>query len=119
MNNFEKIKAMDIENLPHYLDNDGKSIKLTVNTAKDIFAYMQAKFQRGDGKGHTDWFDGEMVALVPPEYIFYLGKFEEDETLCGWQIIRSNTLHIKDDEYYVLFQHNVLTKGAVKVKIEF
>ena len=42
----------------HYLDNSGEAITLSAENAKDILAYMQAKFQRGDGKGHTNWLDG-------------------------------------------------------------
>ena len=51
----------------HYLDDNGSAISLTPQVAKDIFAYMQAKFQRGDGKGHTNWVDGQMVCVIPPE----------------------------------------------------
>ena len=40
----------------YYLDDNGSAISLSPQTAKDIFAYMQAKFQRGDGKGHTNFF---------------------------------------------------------------
>ena len=61
----------------HYLDDNGSAIILTPEIAKDIFAYMQAKFQRGDGKGHTNWVDGSMVCVIPPEYQFYLGKLDE------------------------------------------
>ena len=50
----------------HYLDNSGSAIVLSANNAKDILAYMQAKFQRGDGKGHTNWIDGSMVCVIPP-----------------------------------------------------
>ena len=32
----------------HYLDDNGSAITLTPTVAKDIFAYMQAKFQLGD-----------------------------------------------------------------------
>ena len=60
----------------HYLDDDGDAITLTPQLAKDIFAYMQAKFQRGDGKGHTNWIDGGMVCVIPPEYQFYLGQLD-------------------------------------------
>ena len=35
----------------HYLDDNGNAITLTPQIANDIFAYMQAKFHRGDGKG--------------------------------------------------------------------
>jgi len=91
----------------HYLDNDGSAIVLTATTAKDILAYMQAKFQRGDGKGHTNWIDGSMVCVIPPEYQFFLGKSDDlkytekgkDEMakgyighLCGWEILVSNNI---------------------------
>lgn len=91
----------------HYLDDDGDAITLTANNAKDILAYMQAKFQRGDGKGHTNWIDGNMICVVPPEYQFYLGKLDEikytsegkEESrkgyigeLCGWKILVSNNI---------------------------
>ena len=91
----------------HYLDNSGSAISLTSTVAKDIFAYMQAKFQRGDGKGHTNWIDGNMIAVIPPEYQFYLGKLDElkytekgaEEVrkgyighLCGWEILVSNNI---------------------------
>ena len=91
----------------HYLDDDGSAISLTPQIAKDILAYMQAKFQRGDGKGHTNWIDGSMVCVVPPEYQFYLGKLEDvahtesdkEEArkgyigkLCGWEILVSNNI---------------------------
>ncbi len=91
----------------HYLDDGGKAITLTPEIAKDIFAYMQAKFQRGDGKGHTNWLDGNMICVIPPEYQFYLGKMEDLKytekgkeeiakgyigSLCGWDILVSNNI---------------------------
>lgn len=91
----------------HYLDNSGDAITLTPIVAKDIFAYMQAKFQRGDGKGHTNWIDGSMICVIPPEYQFYLGKLEDLKytekgvsemekgyigNLCGWEILVSNNI---------------------------
>lgn len=91
----------------HYLDNSGKAIDLTPDIAKEIFAYMQAKFQRGDGKGHTNWLDGNMICVIPPEYQFYLGKMDELKytekgkeeiakgyigSLCGWDILVSNNI---------------------------
>ena len=103
----------------HYLDNSGEAITLTPAVAKDIFAYMQAKFQRGDGKGHTNWIDGTMVCVIPPEYQFYLGKMEDlkyTETgknelkkgyigsLCGWEILVSNNIaQPEDGVFYPLF----------------
>ncbi len=103
----------------HYLDDSGNAINLDANTAKDILAYMQAKFQRGDGKGHTSWVDGQMVAIVPPEYQFYLGKLEDLKyvesghkkmakgfigQLCGWDIhVSNNVAQTEDGAMYPLF----------------
>ena len=103
----------------HYLDNNGKAIVLTPQNAKDIFAFMQAKFQRGDGKGHTNWLDGSMVCVIPPEYQFYLGKLDELKytesgkeemrkgyigNLCGWEILVSNNIaQPEDGVFYPLF----------------
>ena len=103
----------------HYLDDNGSAIALTPQTAKDIFAYMQAKFQRGDGKGHTNWIDGSMVCVIPPEYQFYLGKMEDLKftesgkkelkkgyigQLCGWEILVSNNIaQPEDGVFYPLF----------------
>lgn len=107
----------------HYLDNDGAAITLTATKAKDILAYMAAKFQRGDSNGHNSWVDGKMIAIVPPEYEFYLGKLDiygNVESghrklekgyigkLCGWEIYTSNNITgVSDGEggvdYYPLF----------------
>lgn len=103
----------------HYLDDNGSAITLTSTVAKDILAYMQAKFQRGDGKGHTNWVDGSMVCIIPPEYQFYLGKLDDFKytdkgqekiekgyvgTLCGWEILVSNNIaQPEDGVFYPLF----------------
>ena len=103
----------------HYLDNSGSAITLSAQNAKDIFAYMQAKFQRGDGKGHTNWIDGSMVCIIPPEYQFFLGKLDELKytekgkeeiqkgyigQLCGWEILVSNNIaQPESGVFYPLF----------------
>ena len=103
----------------HYLDNSGSAITLTATNAKDILAYMQAKFQRGDGKGHTNWIDGSMVCIIPPEYQFFLGKSDDlryteagkEEIrkgyighLCGWEILVSNNIaQPEEGVFYPLF----------------
>ena len=103
----------------HYLDNNGSAITLSAQNAKDIFAYMQAKFQRGDGKGHTNWIDGNMICVIPPEYQFYLGKLDELKftsegkkeiekgfigELCGWKILVSNNIaQPQNGIFYPLF----------------
>lgn len=92
----------------HYLsDTSDAAITLDADLAKEVLAYMQAKFKRGDGKGHTNWIDGQMVCIVPPEYQFYLGKLDEIKyvesghrkiekgfigKLCGWDIMVSNNI---------------------------
>ena len=92
----------------HKVDNgNGEAIDLTPEVAKKLLAYMQAKFKRGDGKGHTNWIDGSMIAIVPPEFQFYLGQLDDYENvesghrkiekgfvgkLCGWDIMISNNI---------------------------
>ena len=82
---------------------------------------MQAEFQRGDGKGHTNWIDGNMIAVIPPEYQFYLGKLDDlkytekgaEEIrkgyighLCGWEILVSNNIASPESNvFYPLFCH--------------
>lgn len=104
----------------HYLDNSGSAITLTPKIAKEIFAYMQAKFQKGDNKGHTNWITGQMLAVVPPEYQYYLGRLDEFYQdvesghkkiekgfigrLYGWDILVSNDLaRASNDVVYPLF----------------
>ena len=104
----------------HYLtNNDGSAITLDADYAKEILAYMQAEFQRGDGKGHTNWVDGSMVCVVPPEYQFYLGKLDDLKyvesghkkmekgfigRLSGWDILVSNNIaQPENGVFYPLF----------------
>lgn len=91
----------------YVVDNSGAGITLDADYAREILALMRTKFQRGDGMGHNNWIDGKMVAIVPPEYEFYLGKlqmYEEVESghrkiekgfigrLEGWDILVSNNI---------------------------
>ena len=103
----------------HYVDDNGEAIAIDATIAKDLFAYMQAKFQRGDKKGHNSWVDGKMVAIIPPEYQFYLGKMDELKYtesghrkiekgyighLAGWDILVSNNVaQPEDGVFYPLF----------------
>ena len=103
----------------HYVDDNGEAITIDPTIAKDLFAYMQAKFQRGDKKGHNSWVDGKMIAIVPPEYQFYLGKMDEIKytesghrkiekgfigRLAGWDILVSNNVaQPEDGVFYPLF----------------
>ena len=103
----------------HYVDDNGGAIAIDATIAKDLFAYMQAKFQRGDKKGHNSWVDGKMIAIVPPEYQFYLGKMDELKYtesghrkiekgyighLAGWDILVSNNIaQPEDGVFYPLF----------------
>ena len=91
----------------YVVDDSGSAITLDADYAREILALMRTKFQRGDGMGHNNWFDGKMIAVVPPEYEFYLGKlqmYEEVESghrkiekgfigrLEGWDILVSNNI---------------------------
>jgi hypothetical protein len=104
----------------HKVDNgNGEAIDLTPEVAKKLLAYMQAKFKRGDGKGHTNWIDGSMIAIVPPEFQFYLGQLDDYENvesghrkiekgfvgkLCGWDIMISNNIaQPEEGVYFPLF----------------
>lgn len=103
----------------HYVDNGGNAITLTADIAKELLAYMQAEFKRGDKKGHTNWVDGKMIAILPPEYQFYLGKLEDYKhvesghrkiekgfigRLSGWDILLSNNVaQTSDGAFYPLF----------------
>lgn len=85
----------------------GTGITLDPEYAREILSLMRTKFQRGDGKGHNNWIDGSMIAIVPPEFEYYLGKlqmYEEVESgqrkiekgfvgrLEGWDILVSNNV---------------------------
>ena len=87
--------------------NVGKGLDLDPEYAREILSLMRTKFQRGDGKGHNNWIDGSMIAIVPPEFEYYLGKlqmYEEVESgqrkiekgfvgrLEGWDILVSNNV---------------------------
>lgn len=104
----------------HFVDDSGSAITLTPKLAKEIFAYMQAKFQKGDDNGHTNWISGSMLAVVPPEYQYYLGQLDEFYQgvesghrkiekgfigkLYGWDILVSNDLYRDANEnVYPLF----------------
>ena len=57
-------------------------IDLDADYAREILSLMRTKFQRGDNEGHNNWIDGSMIAIVPPEYEYYLGKlqmYEEEQ----------------------------------------
>ena len=117
----------------HYVDNAGSAIKLSPKLCKDILAYMQAKFKRGDGKGHTNWIDGQMIAIVPPEFQYYMGMLNEFYQgvesghkkmekgyfghLMGWDILVSNNIKKnKDGAMYPLFgiKGKTLAGGVTK-----
>ena len=121
-------------NAGYYLDNSGSAITLSATNAKEILAYMQAQFQRGDKKGHNSWVDGQMYAIVPPEYQFFLGKMDDLKyvesghkkmekgfigTLSGWKILVSNNIYKDGDgNYYPLFgQKGKTLAGGVQKKL--
>jgi len=85
--------------------NAGKGLDLDAEYARELLSLMRTKFQEGDKNGHNNWVDGQMVAIVPPSFEFYLGKLQmygEVESghrkiekgfigrLEGWDIMVSN-----------------------------
>lgn len=100
-------------------DTSNAAITLDAEYAKEILSLMQAKFKRGDGKGHTNWIDGQMICIVPPEFQFYLGQLQDFEyvesghkkmekgfvgKLAGWDILVSNNIaEPEDGVFYPLF----------------
>lgn len=123
-------------NAGHYIDgNTGSAITLTENNALELFSLMQTKFQRGDDKGHTNWIDNQMIAVIPPEMQFYLKKMEmlgNVESghrklekgfigrLSGWDIHVSNNIKPNADGImYPLFGIKGKTlAGGVQKKLE-
>lgn len=45
-------------------NDDGSAIVVTADNVKDIFAKAKIELREGDGKGHTGWVEGEMIAVV-------------------------------------------------------
>lgn len=75
--------------------------------ARQLFAYMQTLYKRGDKDGHNNWIDGSMLCIVPPEVQFYLGQLDDLQyvesghkiykkgymgTIAGWDILVSNNV---------------------------
>jgi hypothetical protein len=103
----------DIKQLPHYLDDNGKAITLTSQIARDIFAYMQAKFQRGDGNGHSDWIENQMFAIINREYLFYMPDIHKQ--VLGWEVLVAKGLPRENNNFFVVFYKQNELMGAVKV----
>ena len=93
----------------------GNAVTLTKANCIAIFAYMAAEFKRGDDKGHNNWIDGSMYAIVPPEYEYFLTLDEDNKytesgqkkvtkgyvgKMCGWNILVSNQITKQEDNYY-------------------
>ena len=106
----------------HYIDDKGSAIETSKTNVKDLLAYMQATFKRGDGEGHNSWLDGQMLAIVPPEFQFFLSGMQDFEyvesghkkiekgfvgRLAGWDILVSNNIKAVEEDgklvYYPLF----------------
>lgn len=93
----------------HYLaEANGGAIELTPENSVEILAYMKALMSKNKlNKIHTNWVENEMIAIVPPEFQYYLGlskKWEYTESgqkklakgyvgrLEGWDIFSSNLI---------------------------
>lgn len=122
-------------NAGHYIDNGGSAITLSATNVKDLLSVMATEFQRGDSKGHNNWIDGQMIAIVPPEFQFFLAKqqmYEYVESghkkyekgfigkLAGWDILVSNNIY-KDGSgnFYPLFgQRGKTLAGGIQKKLD-
>lgn len=122
----------------HYLDNAGAGYTLSATNVRDLFATMQNEFKRGDKKGHTNWVDGQMVAIVPPEFEFFLAKqqmYTGTESgnkkiekgfvgvASGWDILVSNNIATttsgEDTFFYPLFgQRGKTLAGGVQRNLD-
>lgn len=45
-------------------NDDGTAITVTSDNVHKIFAKAKAELKKGDGKGHTAWADGDMLAII-------------------------------------------------------
>lgn len=48
----------------HMVDNSGSAITLTSDNVHRVFAKAKSLLKKGDGKGHTAWSDGNMLAII-------------------------------------------------------
>lgn len=48
----------------HVIDSSGSAIVVSTDNIKNIFAKAKVELRKGDGKGHTGWVEGEMLAIV-------------------------------------------------------
>ena len=48
----------------HVIDNEGAAITLDNENIIRIFAKAKIELKNGDGKGHTAWADGQMLAII-------------------------------------------------------
>lgn len=131
----DKEYALLYPNAGHKVDDNGSAITLSATNVRDLLAMMQVEFQRGDEKGHHNWVDGKMIAIVPPEFEFFLGKQELWKyvesghkkiekgfigKLSGWDILVSNNIYKDSDgNYYPLFgQRGATLAGGVQKKLD-
>lgn len=131
----DKVYGLLYTRAGHIVDSSGTAINLTPSNAKQIFGLMATKFQRGDNAGHNAWFDGKMLAVVPPEYQFVLGQLDDLKytesgqkkvakgfigSLAGWDIVVSNNIALtkagETTTYYPIFgvKGKTLAGGASK-----
>ncbi len=56
----------------HIIDNAGAAITVTSDNVHKIFAKAKVELKKGDGKGHTAWSDGNMLAIISTDMEAFL-----------------------------------------------
>lgn len=56
----------------HIIDNAGAAITVTSGNVHKIFAKAKVELKKGDGKGHTAWSDGNMLAIISTDMEAFL-----------------------------------------------
>lgn len=56
----------------HIIDNEGNAITVTSDNVHKIFAKAKVELKKGDGKGHTAWSDGNMLAIISTDMEAFL-----------------------------------------------
>lgn len=103
----------------HYVSDGSGAIAITPQLTKEIFSYMQAEFLRGDDENHTNWVDGQMLAIIPPEMAMYVGLIDDLKYVesghkqmekgyignhYGWDVLVSNNVATPEQGiYYPMF----------------
>ena len=104
----DEIKKKVIENAPDMKQKVKLAKEYSMDAVKQFAATVDSAYANlYTREGHTNWIDGQMIAIVPPEFQFYLGKLQDYVyvesghkklekgfigKLSGWDILVSNNI---------------------------